>query len=473
MNDQLRTVEATVSASAAGVAQAIQAAEAQVAAEWKVGDVILDLYEVKQIHESGGMGLVYRVHHRGWNMDLAVKSPRRECFQTEAQKENFTHECETWINLGLHPHIVSCQYVRVLGGIPRVFAEYMEGGSLKEWIDSRKLYAGGPQEALKRILDIAIQMALGLHYAHEKEVIHQDVKPANVLLLPDGTAKITDFGLAKARAVAGELVVEGAGRSILVSAGGMTPALCSPEQANKQPLSRKTDIWSWAVSVLEMFVGEVCWQSGVAAPEVIDRLNEVRVEATGLPDMPGSLHGILKQCLGRRPNARPQDLSEIARRLRGAYTKLFGEDYERRRRRVDHSLADALNNHAVSLCDLGAEDKALQLFDQAIEVHPGHYEAGHNRALLLWLKGAITPNDTSRVAGWRWRDNLFLALNYLRDGDRRGAIDLLQRAADESSHASEVMMVLEFALRDREGVGMERHLWTRPFLVCRPANAIG
>ena len=83
-----------------------------------MGDVILDLYDVKQIHESGGMGLVYRVHHRGWNMDLAVKSPRREYFQTEAQKENFIRECETWINLGLHPHIVSCHYVRTLGGMP-------------------------------------------------------------------------------------------------------------------------------------------------------------------------------------------------------------------------------------------------------------------------------------------------------------------------------------------------------------------
>lgn len=141
-------------------------------AQWNVGDVILDLYEVKGIHEGGGMGFVYRVFHRGSNMDLAVKSPRPEFFLTERQKEDFIRECETWMNLGLHPHIVSCHYVRMLGGIPRVFAEYVEGGSLKDWIDSRKLYEGGPQEALKRILDIAIQLAWGLHYAHEKGVIH-------------------------------------------------------------------------------------------------------------------------------------------------------------------------------------------------------------------------------------------------------------------------------------------------------------
>ncbi len=89
---------------------------------WQIGDVILDRYEVKQVFTSGGMGLVYRVHHKDWNMDLAVKSPRPEFFQSQQQIESFEREAETWVNLGLHPHIVSCYYVRRLGGIPRIFA---------------------------------------------------------------------------------------------------------------------------------------------------------------------------------------------------------------------------------------------------------------------------------------------------------------------------------------------------------------
>ena len=59
---------------------------------WEVGDVILDLYEVKQIHDTGGLGLVYRVHHRNWNVDLAVKTPRPQFFQTEPHKELFERE---------------------------------------------------------------------------------------------------------------------------------------------------------------------------------------------------------------------------------------------------------------------------------------------------------------------------------------------------------------------------------------------
>src|SRR5208283_946497 len=131
--------------------------EAQVAPEWQVGDAIIDTYEVKQIHTGGGMGLVYRVYHRDWKEDLAVKSPRPGLFATQDQRENFVRECVTWIGLGLHPHIVTCYYVRLLGGIPRVFAEYVAGGTLQEWIRDRKLYHGGHEQALERMLDVAIQ----------------------------------------------------------------------------------------------------------------------------------------------------------------------------------------------------------------------------------------------------------------------------------------------------------------------------
>src|SRR5437762_12840138 len=75
-------VAPTVPLSADPSLERVRTAEQQVAAEWKVGDVILDLYEVKEIHYGGGMGLIYRVHHRNWNIDLAVKSPRPQYFQT-------------------------------------------------------------------------------------------------------------------------------------------------------------------------------------------------------------------------------------------------------------------------------------------------------------------------------------------------------------------------------------------------------
>jgi WD40 repeat protein/serine/threonine protein kinase len=431
--------------------RALQAAEAHVAAEWKVGDVILDLYEVKQILGEGGFGKVFRVRHRNWNLDLAVKCPLPGKFTTEAQKENFTRECETWINLGLHPHIVSCHYLRTLGGIPRVFAEYAAGGCLKDWIDTRKLYAGGPREALKRILDIAIQIAWGLHYAHEQGVIHQDMKPANVLLLADATAKISDFGLAKARAVI-EVAQQQGGRSILLSTGGMTPAYCSPEQANKQPLSRKTDLWSWAITVLEMFVGEVCWQSGVAAPEVLNRLQEARAEGEELPAMPDELRKLLSSCLNRSPAERPGDASEIAQRVMALHSKELQEDYPRVKPVSAELRADAMNNRALSLLDLLKEDEALQVFDQGLAIEPTHLECIFNRGLLLWRRGKMTDQALLAILRGataqnddRARGNQLSGLINLEQGDWEGAAKALEAARSENQRQEELEILLEKA----------------------------
>jgi len=140
--------------------QAIRSAEAAAPQEWNVGDVILDLYKVKMLNEElgipyaqGGFGRVYRVHHTGWNIDIAVKTPLQGKFETDDDKNTFTHECETWITLGLHPNIVSCHYVRDLGGIPRIFAEYVEGGSLEDWIENRTLYRDGSDKALERVIE--------------------------------------------------------------------------------------------------------------------------------------------------------------------------------------------------------------------------------------------------------------------------------------------------------------------------------
>ena len=436
----------TVSADASRDPSAVSAAEASVVAEWKVGDVILDLYEVRQIHEGGGMGLVYRAYHRGWNTELAVKSPRTAYFQTEAQKENFSRECETWIKLGLHPHMVSCYYVRKLGGIPRVFAEYVEGGSLKEWIDSRKLYEGGPHEALKRILDIAIQMAWGLQHAHTQEVIHQDVKPANVILTPEGIAKVTDFGLARARAITDEATATGKLRSILVSHGGMTPAYCSPEQARKEPVTRKTDIWSWAVSLLEMFVGEVCWQSGVAAPDALERLEELRLAEAGPPPMPTALRDFLRECFAQNPGNRPRDMREVGRRIKEIFFHATREAYGRTEEKAAKLSADSLNNQAVSLLDLGRQEEAERLLGEAMQAAPNHLDATYNLGLLRWRIGQMDDQELLErlrqadvPAETTWKKVLLEARVLLEADDCEGALAALKALEEAEALRPEVV----------------------------------
>jgi predicted Zn finger-like uncharacterized protein len=453
-----RSAPAVVSAARTALqsrqsAENVIISEDGVAGAWQPGDVILNLYEIKQVHEGGGMGLVYRVHHKGWNVDLAVKSPRPEFFRNERDKENFEREAETWVKLGLHPHTVSCYYVRRLGGIPRVFAEYVEGGTLGEAIHSGQLYEGGPGPALTRILDIAIQFAWGLKYAHEQGLVHQDIKPANVLLTKDGTAKVTDFGLARARGVSGAAPVTGSQKSILVSTGGMTPAYCSPEQAAGEKLTRKTDFWSWAASILEMFTGDVTWPSGTVAGEALEGYLEMADGvADGMPRMPVELAALLRRCFQRQPEDRPSDMLEVLPLLLFLYRESAGREYQRPAPRAAEVLGDNLNNRAVSLLDLGKQEDAEKHWHEALRAEGHHPESTYNMGLAHWRAGRTTDDGLivkmREVCASRpeeWLPFYLTAQVHTERGDAAGAVAALEQIKGPESRNEEVRAALALA----------------------------
>jgi WD40 repeat protein/serine/threonine protein kinase len=410
---------------------------------WNVGDTILDLYQVTDVLGEGGFGKVYKVRHQGWNMDLAMKIARPETVAAAGGVEGFEREAETWVNLGLHPHIVSCYYVRRIDNTPAVFAEYLAGGSLHDWIRSRRLYTTQGtviKTALQRILDVAIQSAWGLHYAHEQGLVHQDIKPANLLLTSEGMVKITDFGIATSQTMTEMLssVVEPnqmaeSGTLWVSGSGAMTPAYCSPEQANRDTLTRRSDIWSWALSVLEMFQGERTWQHGIVADQALIDYFAEEVKAPQLPKMPSLVGELLQQCLQHTPNGRPHDLLEVAQELQRIYQQETGEIYPRQEPHAVKNVADSLNNRAVSLFDLGKQEEALQVWEQALQVEPHHLEATFNRGLTLWRSAmaddAALLRELKEVRNSRsgdWRSNYLLALVHLEQGDCEVAIKLLE-----------------------------------------------
>jgi WD40 repeat protein/serine/threonine protein kinase len=356
--------------------------------EWQVGDVVLDLYEVTGILGEGGMGRVYRVRHRGWDVDLAVKTPLAAVLAAAGGADNFEREAETWVNLGLHPHTVSCYYVRRVDGVPRVFAEFVDGGSLYEWIRDGRL------RAVDQILDVAIQFAWGLHYAHDQGLVHRDVKPANLMLTADGAAKVTDFGLTRARAMAVGAVGAGAGQTLMVAGGlGGTPAYMSPEQSAGRDLTRRTDLWSWALCVLEMFQGQRSWEFGVAAPDVLRAYLAQGSIVPGLPHMPPLVADLVKRCFHEDPDARPRSLWEAATVLYAAYEAATGHAYPRPEPQAGKDTADSLNNRAVSLLDLGREAEADPLWGRALRSQPHHLEATYNQVLRDWQAGGASDEE--------------------------------------------------------------------------------
>ncbi|MFI6061238.1 protein kinase [Streptomyces sp. NPDC051286] len=422
---------------------------------WRVGDVVDGLYEVADVIGRGGMGVVYRVRHLMWGVDLAVKCPRPALFKTEAARQLFITEAETWVSLGLHPHVCGCHYVRTLGGIPRVFAEYVPGGSLREWVDDRRLYQGGQQAVLARILDVAIQMAWGLDYAHSRSLVHQDMKPDNVLLDGFGTAKITDFGLALARNATARLQPDAPsadpdaapGASVLVpGGGGGTRQYASPEQTENRPLGRRTDIYSFAVSVLEMFTGGPVWDDG---PEAGAALDSCRGGAAGLPAMPSGLADLLARCLHQDPARRPDSMAEVVTVLADVHREAVGVPYPRKAPVAADLRADEFNNRSLSLLDLGRPDEAERALKEALAADPQNMSARYNAGLARWRAGTVTDQgliaemEALRVdRGEAWEASHLLAQVHMERGDLASACALLEGVPQEWSDEPDIQAAL-------------------------------
>lgn len=423
---------------------------------WQPGDVVLDLYEVRHVIENNGPGRVCQVHHRGWDLDLAVKTPRLD-LATPAGVDDFEAEAEAWVALGAHPNMVSCIYVRRLGGLPRVFAEWVHGGTLADRVRDRTLYADDPEQALRRILDVAIQSARGLGHAHRRGMIHHDVKPPNIMVELDWTAKVTDFGMARTRAAArGSDHVTGAVNPT-ASYGAGTTEYRSPEQQaavlgdHAARLGRATDVWSWALSVLEMFTGCIPMFGHLAAG-MLARFTSA--DDPVIPAMPPQVRDLLTRCFTEDPAARPQDMDQLADELAGIHAQVCGEPYLRTVPSEATLLADGLSNHALSMVDLGDLARADQLWEEALRADPHHPHAVYNRGLRRWRAGLTT--DQELVAeltavrahhGDDWIDEYLLALVHLERGDPANATHLLREAQAHGADQASITEALALAAR--------------------------
>ena len=164
----------------------------------------------------------------------------------------------------------------------------------------------------------------------------------------------------------------------------MTPAYFQPEQATRQPLGYKTDVWSWGVSVLQMFVGMVTWLVGAAAPQA---LASHVAQDKGIPMMPADLVKLLTRCFQIQPDARPTTMMEIATTLQEIYTRKVGSPYQRKVPQFAEALAGWPGaNQALSLIDLGKAEEAKQVWEQALKLDPHHLETTYNLGIVLWRR---------------------------------------------------------------------------------------
>ncbi len=271
--------------------------------------VLKEQYELLAEVGRGGFGAVYKARDVHLGQFVAVKELILEDPAPLKEEAKVLSELR-------HKNIVGFRQLFPDQQRWYMVMDYVEGGNLAKLISRSTLYEGGGDIALKRMLLIAQHAAEGLNCAHDRGIIHQDMKPANVMVDLKGVAKVSDFGLAKARPQGVGYVPAGGTQSIMVSANGMTPAYCSPEQANGQRLTSKTDTWSWGLSVVEMFAGEVTWRSGSAAREALQRCVATQAKRKDIPPLPQQLTNLLERCFQDEPTARP-DMDDIAASLVG------------------------------------------------------------------------------------------------------------------------------------------------------------
>ncbi|MBN1356941.1 protein kinase [bacterium] len=289
---------------------------------WEPGQMVIIGYRVIRTLGRGGSGTVYLIEHE---MDASRRYAAKILNVGERRRSfgKLIREVRMWIDLPEHPNITACRFFRTIDGRFTVFAEYVSGGSLRTWIDNCRLLDIG------RILDVAIQLAWGLEAAHRAHLAHQDVKPSNVLMTDGGDPKLTDFGLAGCREPGRPLSVENLdGRTVMLTSRGMTPAYCSPEQASGARVSRKSDVWSFGLTILEMFTGPGTWQFGFTAPMILHQVLEGGLYKP-YPALPDRIGKILAKCFEIKPDDRWQSMGDLAEALRDAYEILLKKRFER------------------------------------------------------------------------------------------------------------------------------------------------
>ncbi|HET6508834.1 MAG TPA: protein kinase [Baekduia sp.] len=264
----------------------------------QVGTLLNGRYRLDAQIGTGGMSTVYRAFDTVLERQVAIKLMHREIASDSDQLERFRREARAVAQLN-HPHIVTVIDAGEDDNMPYIVFEYVEGETLKDRI---RRYGRLP---IQESIAYAIEIARALGVAHDRGIVHRDVKPQNVLVDEEGSAKVTDFGIART------LDQEG-----LTADGRVlgTTDYVSPEQALGHPVTGQSDLYSLGIVLFEMLTGDVPFkgdnQVAVAMKHVREQLPDVRIRR---PEVSSALAAVLERATAKETEQRyPDDRALIA-----------------------------------------------------------------------------------------------------------------------------------------------------------------
>ena len=256
-------------------------------------------YDLVQIVGRGGMGVVYRSHDRVLSRTVAVKVLPQERADDPAWVARLAREARSAAGLS-HPNIVSIFDTGVDAGTHFIVMEYVEGRNLSQMLSDRPV-------ALARAVRLSSQIASALGAAHRAGIVHRDIKPTNVMVDRSGSAKVLDFGIA--RAADSTTVTQTA---VVV---GSAPYM-APEVARGEPADQRSDIYSLGCVVYELITGTPPF-TGEGPLAILHQHNAVRPRPPRElnPDVPAALDGLVLRMLAKESGDRPQSATELAAEL--------------------------------------------------------------------------------------------------------------------------------------------------------------
>ncbi len=205
----------------------------------KIGQIVKERYEILQVLGEGGMAFVYKARDTQLERFVAIKTLKPNYVNQETFVDRFKREAKTAANLN-HPNIVQI-FDWGIEEEPYFVMEYIEGDTLTSIISKNKTIS------LSDILFIGAQVSSGLHAAHQKGLVHRDIKPGNIMITPDGKVKVTDFGIVSLQNEESDITKTG---SVLGTA-----SYISPEQAQGKPVSIESDLYSLGTVLYELITG--------------------------------------------------------------------------------------------------------------------------------------------------------------------------------------------------------------------------
>ena len=265
----------------------------------KIGMTIADRYEILEKIGTGGMADVYKAVDNKLSRNVAVKVLKQEFSENENFVSKFRVEAQAAAGL-MHPNVVNVYDVGEEADIYYIVMELVEGITLKKYIEKKA------RLSFEEAVSIAIQVGMGIEAAHEKHIIHRDIKPQNIIISLAGKVKVTDFGIAKA-----------ATSNTITSNVMGSVHYTSPEQARGGYSDEKSDIYSLGVTMFEMLTGRVPFNGETTVAIAIKHIQEPMPSPRDfVPEIPYSLEDIVLKCCEKSPDRRYQNMQELVEDLK-------------------------------------------------------------------------------------------------------------------------------------------------------------